>query len=787
MAETKLNSPVNTDAISGEINEKACSNIVQAYRAKQELLSKIKSIKKTINEVVDTLKDIKFKRVTLALLSEASAAVLDAAGAFVGQIGSVLFTSLSSIVGSMFEFILKQILALLLSGPEALLSIIAMPLEKARKANMKERKHLLNSQNALMQITKILRKWLSGFGGEAYYLKMKKALPYIIDAIKIITKIMEELGKNRDEDDEFNAFFDREAYSRARFDIKSALDLTLPGGDIVEAVGINQKITAERERVKSNKLSELKGWYKDERDKIDELRITKIGKINSDGKTTGDIILNEASKGIDNIGLSAAQEAVDAAAPGLRATVIKRDYNFDEIGKSLKNNIKITGINLEWESRIAVLDIDFEIKKQVIEIDSVISLNTNNIYESAVDSLHSLRAQFNKDLININYLFLEFIDNMKDAYIQYTISQLSTNSTYNAIGLIKDMMRWFIKLFNSAGNRAGKAVISNLDDVNTLLGAVANGNEFAGKTPNDGLFVSQIKKYERNEANASEMSTHLTAGHISLQMADSILSATVVDSLINLINSDDLLGSEEKRYEEFKKQIEKIVDWDGKFAVWGSDMPNSAMSPYINTIADSTGLLIQIPILLAGSQADKNTASSKIFEIRRTFDSLLTHNLIVSRTLNSYHPYQNENAGAIKKLLDSLGLSYLADMFFSTLSLGGMIKNMINGITTPGLSFKSCLEDYANLKIEGDNALLAGIKLEEERSSDQLSFSDLAITKAMDSFDDINKLNFEIPFAFENYDGNGPRDLSGFGDFDEYSQSMYKELYKNDDESGDIA
>lgn len=699
-----------------DLKKKQCESIVEAFRIRHNISKKISKLKTTINDIISMFISIRFNRLPFDadyLMSEAINAVGIVSSQIVARFKNQL---IDNGIRKVLEYFLSQIMYLLLSGPQALVSFIAFPLNKAKESSIKERKYILMAQNNINDIIRILRKWLSGFGGEQYYVKMKRSLPIIVSALEDLGVLISKL-ENKNEQEEFNAFFDKSAYNSMRNKIKKAIEITIPVSDINNKIGFADELSRKVDDNKKNKVDrkKLDKKFNAEREVIDNKRLSRIEDI----KKVGNIEKAEENNVKDYIG--------------------KGTSNWVELGDSMVDKAKLAKIDEQWKKEIEALDVRYEVAKKAFEAKN--DFKTYRKFSPAnafKDNFERLGNEFNRDMINLNKLFLSFLDNTKSAYKYYKISQFATSSTYSAIDKIKGIMRYIIKLANVFGNDLSEqTVVPLLGRVEDNLLAISNNHDDEKiNEEEDGLFVSQIKKYEKDEATSTGMAVSLLAGHGLLHESDGLMSAVIVDSLINLINSDDLLRQESKEFENFRNRISDIVDWDDKRGVWGVSVADAKMPPYVSIIADTTTLLAQLPILLSGNKSEKEEANEKIIKVNNKFRRVKTHNSVVYSVLSSYNPVINERASFLEDLFTSIGLQNIFYNFSVTLDITKSIKGFTDDImaTFDISSLGECVEKYPELiKDEEDEEFAGYLERKISGKKSLITTSQISVEEGMKS------------------------------------------------------
>ena len=244
-----------------------CSVYADGLTMYAKMLEVIATIRETVAKIVATKNKIKYGLIPLsALASAAAGAVAGAAATVAGAIASQLLAAASSLVAAAIEAVLAPLLAILMSGPEAIYSLVNLPLVEATKACDKERLYLSRAKANLDLVVALFSKWVYEFGGGKYADKMQKALPFIIEAIDKCESMISMLDVS--EDAGVTARFDTSRYNSMRSDILNALEITESESMLINAKQLENNIERKANIEIERKTAENKEWYKTEKDKI---------------------------------------------------------------------------------------------------------------------------------------------------------------------------------------------------------------------------------------------------------------------------------------------------------------------------------------------------------------------------------------------------------------------------------------------------------------------------------------------------------------------------------------
>jgi len=325
-----------------------------------------------------------------------------------------------------------------------------------------------------------------------------------------------------------------------------------------------------------------------------------------------------------------------------------------------------------------------QLAKAQLEAKAKATFNASN-YLKAVQGIG---ASFVFDMQQIGKNLEQLYHNILQAYANYKISQLLCNNVYNIRSFIQNIINELINLIRKGSNLAGDAVIQSLEVSGSIIEVVQE------------KFNDSIAKVESSQPiSAIQLSQMVFLGNQMLSAADANLDATITESLIKLINADDMLVDASGKFDDFIKNVENIPDWDGKKGVWAVDMLNSAPSPYIKFITNITEMVSSVPaIALSKNQSEKNVLRTLMINTDQTLRVVRRHNSVVTNVLYSYTPYMGSEIGNLMRFLSNAGM---LQSFAMTMSIAQVAIKLASDLTT---NFDQDFPSYENCKKEyGDD------------------------------------------------------------------------------------
>lgn len=597
-------------------------------------------------------KEMKLKFGLIDIADIVGAEMVAAIGSVAASTGKAMLGAISGMASALFESILSALLSILLSFPTAIFSLIAIPHDQAVKAAHKERLMLNRAKRNLRTILRIIFKWTKGFGSTKFYEQMKDALPYIQKAIDLSVDLLKGLeGYDGASGDVPNAQFNENKYKSMQRNITRAINITQPHSIIDRRMQITKRVEASRQ---------------DHYDQAATVINAKYDKRRS--------VISKAYKK----SLAEARQS----------------------GESLKSALDIEEARSRYAIGLKILETQRKEALHLAELKAAAKATADkSAYAKAIGGI---AAEFIEDMENLGKNLEDFVKNIKDAFLAYKRCQNLCNAMYRIRELITRMINEMIEMLRNAGNASAKVAIGALEGAQDILEVTKDE------------FVDSISRFEDSSRSISAiaLSSSVVKGHSLLNTADAILNASITESLIDMINSDDVLSSGNKAFEEFYDSLERIPDWDGKsvggVTLWATNPTSAAISPYPKIISDAIKVLTKVPVLsLSNTQAGQVEVIAIVSDINRTFGALFVHNSEVKSVLNSYRPYMTSEAGNLKRILSNAGL---LETFATGMSVAAVLTDIISASggdlfddTFP--SYTNCYAHYRELYDNQDAAI----------------------------------------------------------------------------------
>lgn len=673
-------------------NEKGCAILAQWYKDAAIIHYKINEVLLLIAKIVGIKMDIKWGSLFDVLVAD----LVSAISAVANKIASDLANSISKMAAAMLEQIFGIILKILLASPKAIFSLVAIPHEQAKDSARKERKYLSRAQANLDRIRGIISKWTKGYSGSDYFDQITRAQPYIIRAANEAKQMIDDLDTT-DQKDGFapNAVFNRSLYSRLQNNLQAAIDITTPKSTIEKKLGLNRKIDGIQSKLFAEKEKEINADIAKRKQNVTRQYSEDMAKIGSLGDETPSLV--QAAK----------QETI-----------------------KIRYREQLTAINTMRTEQI-------EAARAWSKTQAVLRwkewLGGSTFVNPA--------EEFLEDMKLLGQELSAFLSNVKDAYIKNLECQLLCNNIWNIRGLIRTIINEMIDYLRKVGNTASKVARTSLKAAYPLIQVTESS------------FNDVIQKKFEGGVSAVEMSSKLAIGNAALISADALLDAGITDSLIKLINSDDVLTDENLELNEFLSRLNNIRDWDGKIGVWAVDMQKGATTPYIQLIVDATTMVASLPILsITRNEDDQRRAQILVRNTSSVFKKLRNHNNEVSNVLDSYTPYMSEDASMLQRILAAANLLKAFAMGMSIVSLVSDILSDFGSMVfnTDMINYENCKKDYPGMFKDPDIAYYAALSRKSFPSKEfYLSIQQTSENK--ETFVDQAKLSIKTFNPWEDY------------------------------------
>lgn len=726
----------------------------------------IKLAWKKIREIIIQIKTIKAQAlwgIFLDILSLVGAELLAAIKAAAAAMAATAIANASSVLSKILQSIFEKILAILIAYPEAIYSLVSLPLDLAISSGEREQVFLKKARGELDIIIDILNKWSKGVDGTRFYDQMKSAIPHIRKAMTNMQDMIIELydADNTTNGPGRNAVFNESKYSAVIGELKKAIQITKPEDTVLfKNIGSFKKNDSYFENERNRRYKDVEIKYKEyvrEHDKEREEKLFNLSQSTKDDDE--DRLFSGPEKQADYrvfIEAGGDFEYIEEA----KKNIVKTHAEVYQ-PNSLENALAIRKIDLEWEAGIKRTDLWRSNERIKIDADITKMKYKNN--SDLARKYNGISEEFKYDMATLgNALESLLTKYIKLAYWQYKTCQIATNSVYNIRELISSLIEQAIWLLRQSGNASATLAIAALQLA------------YSTSSTADYMFQKEVDAYEKNDkesrTSSAKMSATLGVGNALLQGAYGTLRATITESLIDLINSDDFLESENEVFNQFLQRIHDIPDWKtGAKGIWGVSPLAGSVAPYIQLIADLTEMLIKVPIYsVSFRDKERQKARQSIVDVENTMGSLEYHNKLVLGVLRSYVPFKSDEAGDLEKMLGQLGL-IAGGAFALTLSLVNLINDIrsISGIDTSEAvpNEKNCIKNYPELFHEG-------LVAEYERKK--------ANAKRMDLTSDANAQNEKKEEEFQAY--KRKRMQENFLSVNKFEQSDYNDSGVTSDE-----
>jgi hypothetical protein len=595
-----------------------------ARKRKAEAEAKYKDAQKKAREFKEKLKALKSGG--LGLLNDLAADAVAALGFVATQLAAAVLGVAAGALNKILEMIFSQILKIIMAGPESIFALIKFPQDKAILHTKKESTYLLESQTNLRIILRIINKYLNGFDSDIYYKSMKKALPYISQAIDLIEEMVTQLNVG---DTGASPKFDTAKFDAIMASIDAAIEATIPKSVLLQKTGIDKGLEQSRIENRDKYDREDQAWYNVEKNKIDNTYRSMMDSLRKNGVP--------GAKGIGSAILTELQEA--------------------------DLNRRLSGIEAEYQTKLEILkgqfDYRMEQNKAQAEIDSFSFANNKKMAKISANQIEKTKQEFMDDMNDLSINLRKMLLNVKDAFLEYKMSQFFTGVTYTSIERIQSIIKWMISQIYKVSKTSANGTLPLMEFSKEMLQNVELN------------FIEDTTKYTNGEVGAAKLALDLSAGNIKLRTAQATLFGFVTPSLIAMINFDSLLKKEKDRFESFrngpKVSLYNIKDFRGEVGIWGTNNPEglSELTMYISLIQQIGSTIVNAPIqMLSKRKEDKVALSRTIRTMDAKFEEIIDHNRQVLSTLSSYRPYQSGMVNQLKTLIDA-AVPYLSFAFMA--------------------------------------------------------------------------------------------------------------------------
>jgi predicted DNA binding CopG/RHH family protein len=191
----------------------------------------------------------------------------------------------------LLKIIFLQILKLLLSTPEALFSFVFIPKDMAESYSNNEKKHLLRAKNDIDHISDVITRWSSvAVDDNLYYDIIKRALPYIKDALDVAHQVSVDLNNTENTSFQNSLAFDEGKYDRIKNDIAQAQDILKTATNAQTPIDIATVVKRDSDNIYKKLSDPIKEKYKSDKETLTSRYVRNLEQIsNSEGVSDFDV------------------------------------------------------------------------------------------------------------------------------------------------------------------------------------------------------------------------------------------------------------------------------------------------------------------------------------------------------------------------------------------------------------------------------------------------------------------------------------------------------------------
>ena len=317
-------------------------------------------------------------------------------------------------------------------------------------------------------------------------------------------------------------------------------------------------------------------------------------------------------------------------------------------------------INEQYSYRMKALDFEYSAQKKSARVQSESeAIIQKEVYSTAVKDFQN---DFKNDLLLLSNSLAEMYESFKNAFKFYEVSYQCCQTIINSESYLRQMISWIISILKITGNESADVLVRALEGAEGSI-AVA-----------DNVLEKAISK--KTSFSKSDDLTALISANSMLKTADANIEASVVQELIDIINSDENLGANDARFQEFIHILNSVPDWKIKELSWLSD--EGSIAPYPDLITKSTILLSKLPKKIT---ANDSSIQGDVSEVRNITITLRNHSLMVSRALSNFTPYNTPEGKQLRQLLSRM---QLLDEFSIGFNIADTLYKLIEGVSNDG-------------------------------------------------------------------------------------------------------
>jgi len=373
------------------------------------------------------------------------------------------------------------------------------------------------------------------------------------------------------------------------------------------------------------------------------------------------------------------------------------DATFQTESQAAKNEIESSKAGQKWKRGIDSLDMWRRERMVVAEINARKHALTNgSMYKKIIGGPIK---EFKFDMERIADELDEFADNIKKAYIFNKKCHLACNSIVKMKSIITKLISFIITALQKIGNNAAGVLNRGLTRASSMM-----------ETAYEHMADIHDRVKQREDVTAAEMAIKVSTSSALCISSDALMSAIVVESLIDLINSDTLIKESDEDYQLLLTNLRKVKDWNSSDKAWADKLIGGNVSPYLGMVVASRALLLRLPMMaIGGSRRSKKKITEKIRELYGKYKTTKAHNDAVQSALLTYKAWQPPQITKLIKILSALGR--LGALFGAAMDLAALIKDMIEMVQqaadeeVPTLDL--CMRYYPDLFQTGTGKMVA--------------------------------------------------------------------------------
>jgi len=560
-----------------------------------------------------------------------------------GTLAAAALQGASALVAGALAKVFGFLLAILMTGPEAIFGLITIPYDEAVKASAAERRALNDMAKYLNRLIALINK-LKGLGDISIEDDIRAAMKHISAAIAGLNRLIEL------------DYIDKVIYKNVLKSTGKAIKILKPsnlsmfGGLGGEAEKLTQEKILEEQR---KLIPGVKKKYSEERKALADERAQKLSEVKEFKFTIKPVTFDEVDN-FDSNGIK-----IDRNKMRKKYADNANSYISKEGGAA-----RVDLIN-EWYSK-EIADINKREKSELESVKLDASVNASSdmfkIYgQAAKNYAASAMQQASMFVTEMAECIAMITTSLAIAQAKHSVKRGTIKTLINFETFIMNIITFILELLgkiNRSDDMADlifKGAAKNLEEANEILGDSVN----LGYDDKASAYLGQM--------------TAASVASIRLNLTDALLMATITDELIALTNSSRIFG---KYTEEYQKFVDTLLEIRGFNAEkqWYFELFSESPYPAVNK---------------SMSNASKKLATLQLGKINYApiqagYMSLVRHNRTVDRVLMAYQPVRNPLVAKLQKLLAMLNLTEAFAALGGLLAIIGTIKGLsLMGLACP--------------------------------------------------------------------------------------------------------